>query len=271
MGGLACAAAFIRKDMVIALSYKLQFMFQFSQVFFGVAIIYFVGKLVGGSGGSSILNEYGSDYFSFALVGLAVTSYLRAGLVTITNDIRQVMNQGTLEAVFAAPVGYMRVLLCSAVWPFVFETVRVGAYFVIGMLVFGMRLGNANWGGALVVTVLTIPIFVLLGVMSCSILVVVKRGDPVNWFFSSLSSLLAGTVFPVGVLPGWLGAAAFCLPLTHSLEAMRRCLLTGSSLIDIRGHLAALVVFISVLVPLTILVNRVCMASAKKRGAFATH
>jgi len=271
MAGLGDVAAFIRKDMVIALSYKLQFLFQFSQVFFAVAIIYFVGKLVAGSGASRLLTQYGADYFSFALVGLAVTSYLRAGLVTMTNDTRQVMNQGTLEAVFAAPVGYMRLLLCSALWPFLFETVRVGAYFVIGRMVFGMRLLNANWGAALVVMILTIPIFLLLGVISTSILILVKRGDPVNWFFSSLSSLLAGTVFPIAVLPGWLGAAAMFLPLTHSLEAMRRTLLMGTPLIDIRGHLAALIAFVSVLIPLTILVNRVCMARAKKRGAFTTH
>ena len=97
------ALVFIKKDMKISVSYKLQFVFQFLQIFFGIAVIFFIDKMLGQSGKVSVLQRYGGDYFSFALVGLAANSYLRAGLVTITNDIRQIMNQGTLEAMCATP------------------------------------------------------------------------------------------------------------------------------------------------------------------------
>lgn len=263
--------AFIKKDMTIAVSYRLQFVFQFAQVFFGIAIIYFIGKMLNQSGESPLLKQYGADYFSFALVGLAVTSYLRAGLVTITNDLRQVMNQGTLEAMCSAPIGYKSLLLYGSLWPFLFETVRVVFYFLIGVGIFGMRLPEANWIGAVITMCITVPIFLMLGITSSSILVVVKRGDPVNWIFSSAASLLAGTMFPVAVLPGWLRAIAFCVPLTHSLEAMRRFLLMGASVREVWGSLLALLVFMVVLFPVTVWVNNICMQRAKVNGAFTTH
>jgi ABC-2 type transport system permease protein len=271
IGGLAKAAAFVRKDMAIATSYKLQFVFQFSQIFFSVAAIYFIGKMLGSSGKSPLLEAYGADYFSFALVGLTVASYLRTGLVTITNDIRQIMNQGTLEAMCAGPVGYRWLLFCTALWPFIFATIRVTFYFLIGMAIFGMRFYSADWLSAAATMIMTIPIFLMLGIMSCSILILVKRGDPINWIFSSASSLLAGTMFPVAVLPAWLRAVAYCLPLTHSLEAMRKSLLVGASIRQVHEHLLALLLFVLMLLPVTILVNRVCMNRAKRRGAFSTH
>ena len=43
--GLIKAEGFVKKDMAIAVSYKFQFIFQFTQVFFGVAVIYFIGKM----------------------------------------------------------------------------------------------------------------------------------------------------------------------------------------------------------------------------------
>jgi ABC-2 type transport system permease protein len=270
-GGLAKAIGFISKDARIAISYKLQFIFQFSQVFFGVAVIYFIGKMLGASNESPLLKAYGTDYFSFALVGLAVTSYLRAGLVTITNDIRQIMNQGTLEAMCAAPVGYQSLLVYASLWPFIFETIRVTSYFLIGMIVFGLRFRNANLFGASVTMVLTMPIFLMLGTTSCSILILAKRGDPINWIFSSASALLAGTMYPIAVLPSWLRAVAFCLPLTHSLEAMRKFLLTGASVQQVHGHLLALLLFLVILIPVSVFVNHICMQSAKKQGAFSTH
>lgn len=263
--------AFIRKDFCIAVTYKLQFAFQFCQVFFSIAIIYFIGKMFDGSGAGRLFDRYDANYFSFALVGIAINSYCRAGLVNITNDIRQTMTQGSFEALCATPIHYAWLLLCGALWPFIFETVRVVIYFITGRLIFGLVLPNANWLAAWVVLSLTVPIFILLGVISSGILIVVKRGDPVNWIFSSLSALLAGTMFPIDVLPEWLQKIAFFLPLTHALEALRQSLLVGASLRDIASHLWALVLFVIILIPMTLLLNRWCLKRAKRQGAFSTH
>lgn len=270
-GELGKAAAFIKKDMKISVSYRLQFVFQFLQIFFGISVIYFIGKMLAQSGKTSALAQYGNNYFSFALVGLAINSYLRAGLVTITNDIRQTMNQGTLEAMCAAPINYTWLILCSSLWQFVFETIRVGCYFAVAIFLFGMRLDNANWPMALLALGLTAPIFLMLGIVSCSILVVVKRGDPVNWVFSSLGAILAGTMFPVSILPAWLQKVSLCFPLTHSLEAMRLTLLTGAGFNQVDVNIWALVFFIVMLVPPTVFINSLCMRAAKKKGAFSTH
>jgi len=263
--------AFISKDARIAITYKLQFLFQFCQIFFATASIYFIGKLLGDNNQSPLLSKYGADYFSFALVGLAVNSYCRVGLVNITNDIRQTMMQGTFEAMCATPISYGWLLLCASLWQFVFETFRICFYFLLGIVIFGIHFDNAHWLGAVVTVMLTIPSFLMLGIISCSILILVKRGDPINWIFSSLSALLAGTMFPVAVLPDWLRLMARCLPLTHALEAVRKCLLTGASVKEIAGSLSALLIFIIILTPLTLIVNHQCMKRAKKKGAFATH
>ncbi len=265
------AIGFIKKDMSIAISYKFQFIFQFLQVFFSIVSIYFVGKMLSDSGKSSLLKVYHADYFSFALVGLAVASYLKAGLVTLTNDVRQIMNQGTLEAMCASPTGYNWMLFCTSLWPFIFENIRVAFHFIVGIVIFGVRFNNANMFAVLITVALTIPIFLLLGMISCSLLILIKRGDPINWIFSNASSLLAGTLFPLAVLPKWLRIIAECLPLTHSLEAMRKSMLAGSSIQEIKVHLLALVIFLLILLPLTIFVNNTCMKQARKSGAFSTH
>ena len=268
---MALVLSFIRKDLAIALSYKMQFIFQLFQVFFGIAVIYFIGKMVSSGGSTPLLKQYGADYFAFAIVGLAINSYMKAGILTVTNDLRQSMNQGILESLCATPVRYWMLLFYSTIWPFVFETFRIGIYFIFGYIFFDLSLPQANWCGGLLVLLFTIPIFVMLGIISCSILVVIKRGDPVNWFFSSISGILAGTMFPISVFPKWLHSVALCLPLTHSLEAMRRCLLTGSDLSGVKLHLLVLIGFVLSLAPLTIIVNKICMNRARQQGSFGSY
>ena len=266
---LNTAGAFIRKDMKIALSYRMQFVFQFAQIFFSVSVVYFIGKMLADKSGDAIAS-YDSGYFAFALVGIAINNYLHVGLVTITNEIRQTMNQGTLEAMCAAPLSYAEFIVCSSLWQFVFETFRVVLYFLFAMVIFGLRLNNINWLSTFLCMSVTIPVFLLLGTMSCSILIVIKRGDPVNWFFSSAGALLAGTMFPVSVLPDWLQAVSVFLPLTHALNAARKAILTGAAPRDIASSLLVLGVWFLLLVPAALFINRECMTVAKRQGAFST-
>ena len=265
------AYAFIQKDFRIAVSYKLQFIFQFAQVFFGVTMIYFLGKLLDTAGESSLLNDLGGNYFSFALVGISINSYTRAGLVTITNEIRQVMNQGTLEAMCATPVSFINIILFSSLFQFLFESFRVFCYFLIAIFIFKMKMNNANWSLAILTLALTAPIFLMLGMTSCSILILVKRGDPVNWLFSNLAAILAGTMFPIAVLPIWLQKISYCLPLTHSLIAARKAFLGDAKFAEIYPNLLALIIFLIILMPVTFLINKLCMKHAKKKGALSTH
>ena len=264
------AIAFIKKDFRISVSYKLQFVFQFLQIFFSIAVIFFIGKMLTQSG-KTILSTYNSDYFSFALIGLAINSYLKAGLVNVTNDIRQTMNQGTLEAMCATPTDYTWLIFCSSLWQFLFETIRVACYFAIAIFIFGMKLNNINWPAFLLGLALTAPVFLMLGVISCSILVVIKRGDPINWIFSSVGAILAGTMFPITVLPTWLQKISFWMPLTNSLHAARLSVLTGAGPSQIAGNITILACYIIILIPVTILTNNFCMHYAKKQGAFSTY
>ncbi|MBC8481487.1 MAG: ABC transporter permease [Planctomycetes bacterium] len=272
--GYACEFAkifaFIKKDFKIAVSYKLQFCFQFLQIFFSVTVIFFIGRMLGYSDDSMIFRKYGCDYFSFAFVGLAVNSYLKAGLVNMTNDIRQTMNQGILEAMFATPTGYWWLLMCSSIWQFIFETFRVTCYFLVAIFIFNLELSNANWSSALLILLLTVPVFLMLGLISCSILVVVKRGDPINWIFSSAGAILAGTMFPVSVLPLWLQKVSVFLPLTHSLEALRLCIFKNAAFSQVADHAFYLFLFMIFLAPSAFFINKYCMKIAKKKGAFST-
>lgn len=260
---------FVVRDFCISISYKFQFAFQLLQIFFSVLSIYFVGRMLVTVPES--LSRYGNNYFSFALVGLSLNSYLRAGLVTITNDIRQNMNLGTLEAVCVTPVSHFLFLLYSCVWQFIFETFKVLCYFAIGIFIFGARFDNCNLAGAILVLLITIPIFMMLGIISSSLIILIKRGDPIYWIFSSVGSILAGMLFPVSVMPLWLQKIAILMPLTHSLEAMRLLILKDYKVSEVISSVYALLIFCIVFVPVTYLINKACMKLARKNGSFSTH
>lgn len=241
--------AFVKVSFISATSYKLSFLMDFMGIFFSAAIFFFLGKLVS-AGITKHLSRYGGDYFSFALVGIAFSSYLGIALNSLTGTIRNAQLMGTLEALLVTPTEIPTIVISSSLYNFLWTTVRVAAYIIIGYLFFGLDMSSANYGAGLLVLVLTIIAFASVGIISASFIMVLKQGDPITWLFTNLSWFLGGLYYPVSVLPSWLQKVAAFLPLTHALEGMRLALLKGYTVSQLSNTIIMLVIFSAVLLPI---------------------
>jgi ABC-2 type transport system permease protein len=86
------------------------------------------------------------------------------------------------------------------------------------------------------------------------------------WLFSSLSGLLGGVVYPVSIMPVWLQDVSRWIPLTHSLEGIRKSLLAGSPVSGISDEIRILAFLSALLLPLGFLLFSLAVRKAKKDG-----
>jgi ABC-2 type transport system permease protein len=263
---MAVAGAFVKRDLSQALSYRLSFFMQLGGIFFSIAIFYFLSQLFG-SAVAPQLEAYGGDYFSFVLIGLAFTGFLGLSLSSFAASIREGQVMGTLEIMLLSPTRLSTILLSSSLWAYLLTTLRVVAYLLVGALVFGASLSQANAGTALVVMLLSIASFSGIGILSAALVLLVKKGDPVAWLLGGASSLLAGVYYPVSVLPDWLEPLSRVLPLTYALDAMRLSTLQGYSIYELRFDILVLLGFTVVLTPMSFLVFRKALKRAKMEGS----
>lgn len=260
------ARGFLLRDLRVETSYKFQFVWSFATVLFTIATFYFVSKLIGESKPPACLAEYGGDYFGFVVVGVVMSQYLEASLTGTTTAVRQAMNQGTLEIMYASPTRPITILAFSAIWQFVFETVRVLFCLTIASTVLGFKLVQPNWLSAAVTVIVTVPAFLSVGVLSASVLILCKRGDPVNWFVVSAAALLGGVLFPVSQLPRPLQIVSMAVPLTHALNSFRGALLRGLPVSELWPSLLPLGLFAIIMVPVAWWVSDIVLKRAKMSG-----
>jgi len=266
---LAKPMLFFRRDLRTQMRYRLSFLLQLLGILFSSASFYFVARLLGAAAAPQ-LSRYGGDYFSFVLVGIAFVGYQSVALHTFATVIQSGQREGTLEAMLATPTRLATILFSSGLWNFTFTSLRVVVYLLVGVILLGADLRQANLLAGLVILPLTILSLSGIGILSASFIMVFKRGNPINFLIGSLSSLLAGVYYPVEVLPDWLQAFARLIPLTYSLEAMRRALLAGAGLRELGGSVAALAGFSVVLLPLSLIAFRYAVRQAKRDGSL-TH
>ena len=263
---MAVVRAFLKRDLSLNLSYRLSFLMQFGGVFINVALFYFLSRLFG-TALVPQLEQYGGDYFSFVLIGLAFSGYVGLSLSSFASSIREGQMMGTLEIILLSPTRLSTILISSSLWSYLLTTFHVVIYLAVGTMVFGANLSQANFVTAIVVLILSIASFSGIGILSAAIVLIVKKGDPVAWALGTISSLLAGVYYPITVLPDWLEPISRFIPLTYALDSMRLAMLKGSSLYDVRWDILALFGFALVLTPLAFLVFRKALKRAKVEGS----
>ncbi len=266
---LHIARAFIKRDFVEEISYRFSFFMQFFGMFFTVAMFFFISRLLGPAM-NPYLEQYGGDYFSFALIGIAFSGYFGLGLTTFSNSLRQAQTTGTLEAMLTTPAGISTIILSSSLWSYVMTTLRVFIYLLMGFMLAGVKFNNSNYLAAVVILLLTVVSFSSIGIIAASFIMVIKRGDPVTWIFSATASLVGGIYYPISVLPKWLQFVSNFIPITYSLQAMRMALLQGASFAELLPQMGILALFCVALLPISLFSFRYALRQAKIDGSL-TH
>ena len=260
--------AFLKRDLLESLSYRVPFLMDFFAILANTLIFFFIAKLFGG-GASPYLGRYGGDYFPYVLIGIALAGYQSTALHSSALGIHRELGNGTLEAILLTPTRLSTVMISSSLWNFLFTSLRVIAYLLVGVCVFHVDLSHANFLAAALTLLLTMTSLSGLGIVSAGFILVFKRGDPVGQLMSGASRLLAGVYFPIDLLPHWSHRISFLIPLSHSLEAMRRAVLNGDGIWLLRSELTLLFGLSILLFPISLLFFGWAAQRAKKEGSLA--
>ncbi len=262
--------AFLIRDFYTETSYRLGFLVGIGGILFRAFIFYFLAQLIGDTA-APLLAEYDGDYFAFVIIGIALGGYFGVGLSGFASALRQAQTTGTLEALMMTPVPVPMVIVGSAVWSYAYTTFRVLIYLLIGALFLGLDLSRANMPAALLILLLGIISFASIGILAASVIMIIKRGDPITALFGNLANLVGGVYYPIAIMPGWLQGIAKLLPITYALNGMRLALLNGASWAALTPDLLALLAFCLLLFPLSLLVFRYAVERARADGSLAQY
>jgi ABC-2 type transport system permease protein len=189
-------------------------------------------------------------------------------LVCLALGVRSSQQPGTVKAMLALPLPSSRLMLMSMTYPFL----RAALDFVIFMaaaFVLGVSAAKVNVPATLAVFVLALGSIGVWGLVSASLTMVVKRGDPVLWIVGTATWLLSGVLYPTNVLPAMLRWLSWLLPTTHALSAMRAAVIDGASWRVMGPDLGALVLFDVIGIPLGLWCYAVAVAYAKRAGTLS--
>lgn len=254
------SGAIVRRDLLLAWSYRAQFVTGVFSGFISLAVFYYISQLV------RVPEFNSSEYFAFAAIGILIFTIVNATLQLPQASLRQELVAGTFERILLAPWGSAAAIVSMLIYPTLYALVTTGGLLCIAAVVFGLELQLSTAPLAIPVAVIGLLAISPFGILLLAIMIVSKRTPPgANYIIAGLS-LVAGLYFPVALLPGWIRWTSDVQPLTPTVELLRGTL-SGQPLADPAWVLiATLLVFALVFLPITIWGLRRALNISRRRG-----
>jgi ABC-type multidrug transport system permease subunit len=262
-------------QLKIFLTYRTWVLTETFNTFVSIGIYYFLSLQVQPAQLAS--RGYGTGYLAFSLIGVAFANYLWFCINRISNAMQDEIREGTFETIASSPIKMHSYLFGQAGRGFL-----VGLYYMVGALAVGVFGFNAplHFEPAVILTSTLVLIVMVashlgLGILVAGVVLVYKQADPATFMLSLFMEFFAGALFPLQLLDNYpvLAVASQLMPYTYALDAMRKSLIQGATLInqDILFDLAILLAYAIVLVPLGLWSFRVGFDRIRSEGTTSVY
>ena len=216
--------AFLRRDFLVAWSYRMAFFSELTGIFVTAITFYFVGRMVD----ESVLPTFAGErvtYMEFAAIGIVFGAFLAVGLGQVATAVRQEQLMGTLESLLMTPTSPATIQVGSVAYPLLLLPLRTGVLLALIALAFGLDFSAGGIAPAAFVFLLFTPFVWGLGLLSAAAVMTFKRGTAGIGVAVTLLVLLSGAYFPLDLLPRPIELLAQFNPLALAIDGVREALL----------------------------------------------
>lgn len=227
VGEMAKLPAFLRRDFLVAWSYRLSFITDWVGLAIQVVMFSFIGKMVDQSKLPTFEGSHAS-YIEFVAVGIALGVFVQLGFGQVAAGIRQEQLIGTLEAVLSTPTAPATIQLGSVIYQLIYIPIRTAVFLLLIALIFGLDFSPHGIAPASAILLFFIPFVWGLGVASAATMLTFRRGSGAFAFGVGLLTLGSGAYFPLTLMPHWLTVVATFNPIAMAVDGMRQTLIGGA-------------------------------------------
>jgi ABC-2 type transport system permease protein len=262
-------AAFIRRDALVAASYRTGMVLSLGSLITMVIPVYFIANAIQPVFGGTIASE-GSSYFAFVIAGMASFQFVMTAVSSIPTALASGLRTGTFEALVSTPTRLPVVLGGMAAYPFLWTVARALVLIAAGQLLgAGFDLTRVL-GGLLIWAMITLA-YIPFGILGGALLLTTRTTGPLPNAVIMASMFLGGVYYPTHVIPSWLSDLSDMVPLTYGLRAFRHVLAADVPLAAIVPDLGILSLLTIALMVGSMAILQLALGRARRAGTLAQY
>jgi ABC-2 type transport system permease protein len=270
LGELGKLPAFVRRDFLVAWSYRLAFASEWASLVLQAFMFYFVGLMVD----ETVLPEYGGSratYMEFVAVGIALGTFMQLALSRVATGIRNEQVAGTLESLLMTPTASATIQIGTVVYDLIYIPVRTIVFLALVAVGFGLQFEADGLLPAAAVLLAFIPFVWGIGIATAGGILTYRGATAFTGFGLTVLTLFSGAYFPLTLLPDWVERLAAVNPVAIAIEGMRQPLLGGTGWSETAVDVLTLLPFAVVSLAVGITIFRLALRRERRRGSLGLY
>jgi ABC-2 type transport system permease protein len=268
-GELSKLGAFLRRDFLVAWSYRMAFITDAAGLVMQAISFWFLSRLIT----PQALPTYGgthTGYIEYVAAGFLLFAFIEVGMRQVASSIRQEQLVGTLESVLLTPTAIWTIQAGSIIYTLVYVPIRTFLFFVVIGVFFGVQFSPAGLLPALAMLAVFLPFVWGLGIINAAAMITFRRGGAGANFIFTLMVLGSGAFFPLALLPHWIQTISAANPLARAIDSFREALIGGSW-----AHLPSNILVVGIAALVTFSVSaftfNLALARERRRGTLTAY
>jgi ABC-2 type transport system permease protein len=270
LGELAKLSAFLRRDFLVAWSYRLSFVTEWVTLAIQAVTFYFVSKLIAPSALPAYSGTH-ATYMQFVSIGIVVGALLQLAIGKIATGVRGEQLMGTLESLLLTPTAAATIQIGTVAYDFIYIPIRMAIFLVVIAVVFGLHFDLSGIGPSLILLIALLPFIWGIGIANAAATLTFRRGGSPAGLLMTVLALGSGTFFPLTVFPHAVATAVANTPVAIALGGIRHALIGGEGWSVLGWNLAVLGAFSVVFLLLGLLAFRLALRREWRRGSLGLY
>jgi ABC-2 type transport system permease protein len=192
------------------------------------------------------------NYFQFMAPGLMAMVIMMAAMTGLAGSISREREVGTLDGILSAPISRLSIVLGKSFAQVVRGLLQAVLTLILAVVLFGVVI-QGSLGLLALLLVLTVFSFIGIGIVISAIASQQETAMTIMMTLTFPMLFLSGALFPIQQMPAVMQWISKAIPLTYAVEALRKCIVLGTSITGMMPEVWVMlgfgVVFTAVAIP----------------------
>lgn len=182
------------------------------------------------------------NYFQFMAPGIIAMVVVMAVMIGLAASISREKELGTLDGILVAPISRLCIILGKALSQTTRGLLQGSIVLLLSIFLFGVKIHGSI---PLVALLLFLGVFsfIGLGILISAIAAEQETAMMIMMTLTFPMIFLSGVFFPIEQMPGFMQVISRILPLTYTIEALRKVIILGAGISSLGKELIILVTF----------------------------
>lgn len=182
------------------------------------------------------------NYFQFMAPGIIAMVVVMAVMIGLAASISREKELGTLDGILVAPIARLCIILGKALSQTTRGLLQGSIVLLLSIFLFGVKIHGSI---PLVALLLFLGVFsfIGLGILISAIAAEQETAMMIMMTLTFPMIFLSGVFFPIEQMPGFMQVISKILPLTYTIEALRKVIILGAGISSLGKELTILITF----------------------------